>query len=107
MELVNIRKKELNKVGYSDLLDWLQDPNHVYIGRRNIYVNGTFDSKWKNPFSVKKYGRDECIRKYEQYIMNNPKLLNDLDELKGKILGCWCYPEPCHGNVLINLINKI
>lgn len=25
----------------------------------------------------------------------------DWDSLGGKVLGCWCYPEPCHGNVII------
>ena len=31
----------------------------------------------------------------------------ELNKLKGKNLGCWCYPEKCHGDVLIELINKI
>lgn len=30
-----------------------------------------------------------------------------LDELKGKTLGCWCKPECCHGDVLINLLKKM
>ena len=28
---------------------------------------------------------------------------NPLHELDDKILGCWCYPKPCHGQVLIEL----
>jgi len=24
------------------------------------------------------------------------------DELRGKVLGCWCYPARCHGLTLIN-----
>ena len=25
--------------------------------------------------------------------------------MKGKNLGCWCNPEPCHGDVLLELID--
>jgi len=24
-------------------------------------------------------------------------------DIKGKVLGCWCYPERCHGNYLKDL----
>jgi hypothetical protein len=33
-------------------------------------------------------------------------LLHDLHELKGKILGCWCSPKSCHGDVLSELANN-
>ena len=29
-----------------------------------------------------------------------------IKELKGKILGCWCPPQKCHGDVLIELTKK-
>lgn len=34
-------------------------------------------------------------------------LINELPELKGKILGCYCHPQPCHGDILVKLINKL
>ena len=30
--------------------------------------------------------------------------MESLDELKDKVLGCWCHPELCHGDVLVELI---
>jgi len=76
-----------------------KDSYDVYIGR---------PSKWGNPFAVGIDGtRQEVIDKYERYIRNKPELLNDLKELKGKVLGCWCAPQPCHGNVLIKLIEEL
>jgi hypothetical protein len=69
----------------------------VYIGR---------PTKWGNPFSVEVHGRDECIKKYERYIRNKPKLLRDLKELKGKNLGCWCKPKRCHGEILLKLLKE-
>lgn len=29
-----------------------------------------------------------------------------LSELKGKTLGCWCKPNPCHGDVLLTLLKE-
>ena len=32
--------------------------------------------------------------------------VNSLDELKDKRLGCFCKPKSCHGDILIELIEK-
>lgn len=69
----------------------------VYIGR---------PSKWGNPFVIGKHGnRKEVIQMYEEWIKNQPDLMNSLHELKGKTLGCWCKPYACHGDVLVRLAN--
>jgi len=69
---------------------------------------------WGNPYSSKdsttaKYKvntRKESIEKYKEYILNNDELLKKLPELQGKVLGCWCKPNPCHGDVLVELVNR-
>lgn len=77
----------------------------VYIGR---------PSKWGNPFTHLKElegkegiilvaTRQEAIERYREWILKNPTLLADLHELKGKVLGCWCKPKACHGDVLADL----
>ncbi len=106
--VVNVRKAELNKLGYKDLEDWLNaSPNHVYIGRNMThYVKGAVGSKWANPFKVDQGGREECVNKYEMYVRTNHLLLESLNELEGKVLGCWCHPEKCHGDVLIKLLSE-
>lgn len=80
----------------------------IYIGR---------PSKWGNPFSHKegtlaKYKTDtrkEAIDKYREWILkgDGKHLLADLHELKGKTLGCWCDPLPCHGHILLEMIERI
>lgn len=107
-EVINIRKKELNKLGYRDFEEWAtSNVNHLYIGRNmNYYVRGTYKSKWHNPFSVKKYGLQKSLELFEEYISKNIDLMNNLHELDGKILGCWCKPEQCHGDILIKLWRK-
>ena len=37
--VINVKKKELNKINYNDLEDWKKDPNHKYIGRKNSLKN--------------------------------------------------------------------
>jgi len=70
----------------------------VYIGR---------PSKWGNPFVIGKDGnREEVIAKFEEWILGQPQLLAQLNELKGKDLVCWCAPEACHGDVLARLANN-
>ena len=68
----------------------------VYIGR---------PSKWGNPFSIGKDGtRSEVIQKYSVWLSKQPNLLNAIGELRGKVLGCWCHPQPCHGDVLLEYL---
>jgi len=70
----------------------------VYIGR---------PSKWGNPYLLGKDGtRKETIKKFRNYLLSNQDLLNDLHELEGKVLGCWCKPKACHGDVLAELVNN-
>jgi len=104
--VVSIRKKALNARGITDFEEWALMPDSVYIGRNmNFYVKGAHESKWKNPFSVRKYGREKCLEKYRNYILNSPQHMGELEELRGKELGCWCKPDQCHGDILIELMN--
>lgn len=64
-------------------------------------------SKWGNPFRIGIDGtRDEVIQKYREWILNRPELIEQVPELSGKRLGCWCSPDACHGDVLIELLNE-
>jgi hypothetical protein len=80
---------------------------HVYIGRnlqRYVPYAKPEDNKWGNPYPLSKYSREESLRKYEIYARDN--LMNQLHELSGKILICWCAPLPCHGHILIKLYKE-
>lgn len=69
----------------------------LYIGR------GT---KWGNPFIEGVDGsRKTVIQRYHAWLLRQPELLEDLHELRGKVLGCSCKPKPCHGDVLAELVN--
>lgn len=71
----------------------------VYIGR---------GSKWGNPFKIGEHGnRNEVISYYKAHIMDNPTLLSQVHELKGKRLGCYCAPLSCHGDILKRLADNL
>jgi glutaminase len=62
-------------------------------------------SPWRNPYTVKRYGRERAVELYREHILNSEELLSRLGELEGKTLACWCRPdEPCHGDVLLELL---
>jgi hypothetical protein len=69
---------------------------------------GKAGSPFANPFKIGVDGtRDEVIKKYEDYIRSRPDLLELIPSLEGKVLGCWCKPKRCHGDVLVKLINEL
>jgi Domain of unknown function (DUF4326) len=69
--------------------------DRVYVGR---------PSKWGNPFVIGRDGsRDEVIAKYRTWIVRQPALMAALHELRGNNLVCWCAPELCHADMLIEL----
>jgi hypothetical protein len=73
-------------------------PYDIYIGR---------PSKYGNPFVIGRDGtRAQVIAKYRAWILTQPALLASLHELDGKVLGCWCAPQACHGDVLVELRNR-
>jgi len=72
-----------------------RDRYDVYIGR---------PSKWGNPYVIGRDGtRAQVIAKYRDWVLRQPALMAALPELRGKTLGCWCAPQPCHGDVLAAL----
>lgn len=100
---------------YNNLYEWMKNKNNVYIGRKGIvFIDGVrfpkFDSVFANPFKLKNCGsREECIIKYEEYIRKkiiDEHLENQLLQMDGKCLGCWCHPLPCHGDVLLKLLHE-
>jgi hypothetical protein len=77
----------------------------VYIGRA-MHRGGWRlpGSEWANPYRIGRDGtREEVIALFREYLLENPELRAALPELRGKVLGCWCVPLACHGQVLAAL----
>lgn len=77
--------------------EWAQTPpeQRVRIDRQ---------SEWGNPFRLRGAagGRATVIQAYQAHLRNSrPDLAHRArTELKDKVLGCWCAPKACHGDVL-------
>jgi hypothetical protein len=96
-----------------------KEPFDVYIGRTPQGWN-----KWANPYTHKDLDktkaefqvstRKEAIESFEKYL-HSSGLINDIEELRGKVLGCWCCKKPadgseknflCHGQVIAKYLNS-
>ena len=105
-EIVRVRRSGGQVVQWCD----------VYIGRAMTMGGWNLKgSEFANPYTVKEYGLEEACRKYYAYVKNGP-LYNQLEKLRGKVLGCWCDVDihrdindrlvnpRCHGEVLMRLL---
>lgn len=76
----------------------------IYIGRAK---DGPFN-RLGNPFVIGKDGdRETVIAKHLSYVRKQPWILEELERMKGKTLGCFCFPLPCHGDNYVNLIEEM
>lgn len=81
----------------------------VYVGRP-MYRGGwrLAASPLANPFRIGVDGdREQVIAKYRDYLLDRPDFLARLPDLRGKRLGCWCKPLPCHADVIAELADQI
>lgn len=64
------------------------------------------NSDWGNPFEIPDDGdRDTVCLSYQIFFRRKFSLYMRLEELQGKVLGCWCYPNHCHGDYLASILN--
>lgn len=107
---VDVHKVNLKTMGYNSLEHWLENPQHVYVGRNVVYVARAMHHEFSNKFSVKKYGRDECLRMYEVWlieVLQDNEVRTRFENLRGKTLGCWCgVGDACHADVIIRLLGR-
>ena len=76
---------------------------HAHVVNNTVLVDRR--TKWGNPWRVGQDGsREEVIALYRadlwRRIRAGEVTLEELAELDGCWLACWCEPLPCHGNVL-------
>ncbi len=91
MKVVNLRKEKYTH----------------YIGRGSIFGN---------PFRIGKDGtREEVIESYEkwiyQYVNSGIQFVEVVDAIhhlpEDAILGCFCKPQSCHGDVIIKIWKEL
>lgn len=84
-----------------------KDSYDVYIGRGSLWGNPySHMSGTKATFKVDTV--EEAIESYKKYLWEEIRsgniTINDLLKLDGKVLGCFCKPKRCHGDVIVNAV---
>ncbi len=95
------------------LIAWATEAGRaVYIGRAIPRI-GLPGSIWGNPYCINRRAsepdaeRQRVCDLYRQHVRESQELQNRLDELRaGKVLICWCYPNQCHGEILLAEISQ-
>jgi len=86
---------------------WQDKSNYVYIGRAGCGLSGYFG----NPIKIEGGKRGSTLKNYRRYLehrlMTDTAFYTRVKELKGKTLVCFCKPKPCHGDILIEYINRL
>lgn len=78
---------------------------YVYVGR---------PSMWGNPFPLKDTTNDahraQVIEQFKLYfyarIERDPAFRASLIALRGRDLGCFCAPKPCHADIILAYVNR-
>ncbi len=92
------------KDGDLALIAWAQ--------KEGLYVPIDRTSDWGNPFVMSTNqdtadgDRDTVCNSYDMFFQLKLSLHVRVGELKGKVLGCWCFPDRCHGDFLATQANK-
>jgi hypothetical protein len=97
------------------VVNWHNSKYDVYIGRH--VPDGppgvpAEECVYGNPFVLHDVDdaeeRLQVISAYEKWLLSpeqSPLLAMAKTKLPGKVLGCWCKPKDCHGDVLLWVVN--
>lgn len=97
--VANIREEDGRRVDEA-LLSWAEaEDRFARIDRK---------TEWGNPFEIPDDGdRETVIGKFERFYWPFKNgLLGKVPKLRGKVLGCWCHPDPCHGHIIAETVNR-
>jgi len=83
-----------------------RDSYDVYIGRAGRGQDGYFG----NPSPLGNQSRRATIDRYREHFRErlraDERFARRVRALKGKTLGCFCKPHPCHGDVIAEYLDK-
>jgi len=77
------------------------DYEDVYIGRGSPFGNKYIIGKDGN--------RQECIEKYKVWFykrLKKPRFKRAVEALRGRRLGCSCKPKACHGDIIVEYLER-
>lgn len=90
----------------------------LYIGRLgdNYHFGNPFSHQHSTLAKTKVETRDQAIEAFRDWLYGlnyldiEPErrqwIIDNINKLEGKTLGCFCKPKACHGDILIEYLNN-
>jgi hypothetical protein len=77
-----------------------REPYTHYIGRPSVFGN---------PFVLEREcERDDILTYYNIYARRQGEVLDAIMALpEDAVLGCWCWPKPCHGEIIMEIWREL
>ncbi len=84
------------------VVNLLKEEYDVYIGRPSIFGN---------PYHLKdELEREKIVEAYKIYfydrLQRDEEFKREVLKLKGRVLGCYCKPKKCHGDVIVEYLES-
>lgn len=84
-----------------------ESPYDVYIGRAGHGQDGYFG----NPYKLTEGRRGSTLEAYKRYFYErleyDAEFKRRVLELRNKTLGCFCKPNPCHGDIIKEYLDNL
>lgn len=85
-----------------------REPYDVYIGRPGHGQDGYFGNPLRTP--PQPGARTTVLARYRDWFLwrveNDPEFRRRVLALRGKVLGCFCKPAACHGDVIAEWVDS-
>lgn len=85
------------------------EPYDEYIGRGSEFGN-LYSHKKGTKAKYLVNTREEAIILYKRYFLrridSDRAFRRSVLKLRGKVLGCYCSPAPCHGDVIVEWLEQ-
>jgi hypothetical protein len=94
------------------------DQYDIYIGRvgESLHYGNPFSHIDSSLARVKVSSREEAVKRFSSWLKGISDkeieqerrmwILNNLVQLKGRVLGCFCKPKLCHGDIYAEAIDN-
>lgn len=92
-----------------------RDDFDVYIGRAGMGCDGYFGNPFRCREPCARCGHVHmtvgstipCFKAYfYERLASDPEFKERVEALRGKVLGCFCKPKPCHGDIIAKYLNE-
>jgi hypothetical protein len=83
---------------------------NAYQERYDMQI--TRNTIWGNPFPINNQTSRvqsliKCKRYFSKLVENDKQFRKELKALAGKRLGCVCFPQDCHGDIIVDLYKEL